>query len=196
MVSEGTRIPLAEARALADELIAMLNPYCERLEIVGSIRRQRSTIGDIELLAVPRIVDRFDMFGLPTGNTFDVLGDYCTQMLRHGLLAHRPDKNGRPAFGDRYKRLSYQGVGLDLFSVLRPAQWGVLSVIRTGSADFSHRLVTPVEQGGWMPEGMYCRDGALWCARQGVAFETPEEGDVFAAICRDYVPPEHREVTP
>lgn len=193
-MSEGTRIPLAEARAIAGELLALLNPYCERLEVVGSIRRERPTIGDIELLAVPRLVDRFDMFGLPTGQDFDVLADYCTQMVRHGLLTHRPDKNGRSAFGSRYKRLSYQGIGLDLFSVLQPAQWGVLSVIRTGSADFSHRLVTPVEQGGWMPQGMYCRDGALWCATQDTAFETPEEADVFAAIGRSYVPPEQREV--
>jgi DNA polymerase/3'-5' exonuclease PolX len=192
-MSEGARIPRIDALALADQLVILIGPYCERIQILGSLRRLRPDVGDIELLTIPRLVDRVDMFGLPTGDE-DCLFDRCVELLAKGIFQHRPDKHGRPAFGFKYKRLSYEEVALDLFSVLPPAQWGVLSVIRTGSAEFSHRLVTPVEQGGWMPRGMYCRDGALWDATSGSAFETPEEEHVFAALGRPYVEPQDREV--
>lgn len=78
------------------------------------------------------------------------------------------------------------------------SQWGVLSIIRTGSNGFAKRLVTPVEKGGWMPAGRWIVDGALWrWRRAGIepeAIATPEEIDVFCAINRDYIPPELREV--
>lgn len=186
---------MADAQKLAAELTALLSPFCERLEVVGSIRRERPTIGDIELLAVPRLTDRTDMFGLPSGQDTDELEVECRRLIGLGVLLNRPDKNGRPAFGHRYKRLRCGDVGLDLFSALPPAEFGVLQVIRTGSADFSHRLVTPVEQGGWMPRGMVCRDGCLWDLSTGAAFPTPRESDVFAAIGQDYVEPAKREVS-
>lgn len=198
-MSEGTRIPWAEARALADELLVLLGPYCERLEVVGSIRRKRPTIGDIELLAVPKQTEVMatDLFGERPDQavTLDELHDRCNALFTEHVLSTRLDKNGRRAFGHKYKRLHYRGVGLDLFAVLKPAQWGVLSVIRTGSADFSHRLVTPVEQGGWMPGDLYCRDGSLWTT-QGDPILTPQEIHVFDALGRPYVPPELREVPP
>lgn len=195
-MSEGKRIPLAEARVLADELVALLSPHCERLEVVGSIRRQRPTIGDIELLAVPIAQVGLDLFGFqaPTPPVY-MLDEACQGMVHDGVLSHRLDKNGRPACGTKYKRLSYKDVGLDLFSVLPPAQWGVLSIVRTGSADFSHRLVTPIERGGWMPRNLYCRDGALW-ATDGHKLVTPREQDVFAFLGRPYVEPGLREVAP
>lgn len=192
-MSSGERIPLTQAQKLAAELLTLLSPYCERLEIVGSIRRERETIGDIELLAVPRTTERYDMFGTAMGTEIDALDEQCRCLIGRGILSHRLDKNGRNAFGKRYKRLRCGDVGVDLFSCLPPAEWGVLSVIRTGSADFSHRLVTPVEQGGWMPRGMVCRDGCLWDLTTGAAFPTPREVDVFAAIGRGYIEPRDRE---
>lgn len=195
-MSSGERISLAQAEQLAAELLEDFTPYCERIAVVGSIRRRRLTIGDLEILAVPVLLRETDLFGEYTGEAVSLLDDRCRHLLTTGELQHRPDKNGHNAFGSRYKRLSYRGVGLDLFCVLQPAQWGLLSIIRTGSADFSHRLVTPIEQGGWMPAGMICRDGSLWCLRTGQALPTPDEASVFAAIGRPYVEPWDREVAP
>jgi DNA polymerase/3'-5' exonuclease PolX len=190
-VSEGARIPLAEAEALAAELVDLLAPFCQRLEIVGSIRRRKPDVGDIELLAIPILDLEFDLFGDATGAAASLLDDQCLVLLEQGTLAHRLDKNGRSAFGSRYKRLLYKGVGLDLFSCLPPAQWGVLSVIRTGSSSFAHRLVSPTERGGWMPPRCHISDGALW--RDGQIVETREEAGLFREIGRDCIPPELRE---
>ena len=61
-----TRYPLPFARDQAHSLLRTLAPYCERIEIAGSIRRQAPTAGDIELVAIPRWEDgqpQRDMFG-------------------------------------------------------------------------------------------------------------------------------------
>jgi DNA polymerase/3'-5' exonuclease PolX len=42
------RIPLAAADAIAADVLAQLQPHCERIAIAGSVRRRRPTIGDIE----------------------------------------------------------------------------------------------------------------------------------------------------
>lgn len=192
MSTVAERIPLAEAEQLAAEVVELLAPHCERIEVAGSIRRKRPTIGDLEIVCVPKfVVVSRDLFGAVNAEA-NVLDTRAAWLVEDGVFAHRRDVNGRPAFGERYKRLTYRGRGLDLFSVLPPAQWGVIFLIRTGSADFSHRLVTPKRQGGWMSSGMHIANGVLW--RDTLAVPTPEELDVFCLLNRPYVEPERREV--
>ena len=137
------RVPLALARAVAEEARARLAPACDRLEIAGSIRRARPDVGDVELVAVPRVTPgRPDLFGTPMGAT-DELHALATALLAQGFLAHRPDRNGRWAFGEKLKRVVFRGAAgelpLDLFAVTPPAQWGVIFTIRTGPGAFSTR---------------------------------------------------------
>lgn len=197
MSATQTRLPRAEATALAWELVALLAPYCERLEVLGSIRRQRPDCGDIELLAISHSSKEIttDLFG-------EAVHYELVSLLDHqlaALLANGDIEKRQPIrWGDRYKALLFDGFPVDLFICRPPAQWGVLSIIRTGSNDFAKRLVTPVEKGGWMPAGRWIVDGALWrWRRPGIepeAIDTPEEMDVFCAINRPYVPPELREI--
>jgi hypothetical protein len=44
---------LEQAKELAEAAKAELEPYCHRIEIAGSIRRQKPDVGDIELVCVP-----------------------------------------------------------------------------------------------------------------------------------------------
>ena len=188
-MSSGERIPLAQAEHLAAELVELLTGYCERIEIVGSIRRRTATVGDIELLMIPTTEEdlQYDLFGeviaRPLLNVLDI---HLDTLLAEGVLGQREPRR----WGPRYKAATYRGFAVDLFSAIEPAQWGVLQVIRTGPAKFSHRLVTSEKQGGWCPEGCRFWSGAFW--RNGELLITPTERDVFAAVGRDYVPPDAR----
>jgi DNA polymerase/3'-5' exonuclease PolX len=187
MSDTGTRLPLAEAEILAGEIVSLLAPYCERLEIVGSIRRRKADIGDVEILAIPRFQEwaSATLFGDPERvNTLDC---FCRGLLTGFVFNPR----GRGAFGERYKQLEYKGFAMDLFSCLPPAQWGVLQVIRTGPADFSHRLVKDRRYGGMLPPWAVVREGAIW-HRDGALQETPTEADVFRMLGVEFVPPEAR----
>lgn len=206
MSTTNARVPLAQARLIAEALVASLAPVCERIEIAGSVRRQCSTVGDIEIVAVPNVAppvwQQTDLFGTATARSAeaeedngDALDTLLRDLLARGVVAHRLDKHGRPAFGRRYKRLTYGpggGIGLDVFAVKPPAQWGVLLAIRTGSAGFARRLVTSRVMGGWLPVGCQVKDGAVWDGRSGQVVPMPQEADLFRFCEVPYLPPEQR----
>jgi DNA polymerase/3'-5' exonuclease PolX len=197
-MSDGPRLPLEVARGLADTLVELLRPGCERIEIAGSIRRERPEVGDIELLAVPR-------WDTLAGGLFGDIAESVNLLdveLRRleaadGLEDHsirrRLDKNGTPRWGERYKALTFHTVPVDLFICLPPAQWGVLYVIRTGPAEFGHALVTPQAHGGYLPSYLQVREGALRRRDTGEVVPTPEEVDVFRALGLQNLTPRARE---
>ena len=115
------------------------------------------------------------------------LDELCDELIALGTLALRLPV----AYGPRYKRLLYQGVPLDLFSVLPPAQWGVIMVIRTGPAQFSHRIVTPKRYGGLLPSHLRVKDGAVWHGEEMVP--TPEEADFLRLLGLEWVEPWERK---
>ena len=178
---------LATMRAIGERLVETWAPACERIEIAGSVRRGAPDPHDLELVAIPRMqvaVAVRDMFRdtqttMSERNLFDEL---LAEWKADGRLRDRPDKNGRGAWGPKFKRaLTAEGVAVDIFSCGSPlgSQWGVIFAIRTGPADFSHALVTSRLDGGFMPVGMRVKDGHLW--RNDILVETPEE----EALCRE-----------
>ena len=44
------KLVLPHAKAILDQL----SPFCERAEIVGSVRRVKTHVGDVELLIIPK----------------------------------------------------------------------------------------------------------------------------------------------
>lgn len=161
----------------------------ERVEIAGSIRRQKPEVKDIELVAIPKpLINIFGeaVFEEPLPITSRLHG--LSQSGQINLI-----KNGL-----RYKQfelLEYPDrPRVDLFLVIPPAQWGAIFTIRTGSADFSRWLMTPRRKGGCMPDNMRQRDGALWDGEQ--MLETPTEESYFEALGIPWVPPEQRNQVP
>lgn len=54
------------ALKIAEGLVCEFGPYCERVEIAGSIRRGKAEVGDIEIVAVPRFTAMYtERDGLP-----------------------------------------------------------------------------------------------------------------------------------
>lgn len=188
------RIPYAHALDVAEDLRDLLDPFVVQFEIAGSIRRKSGDVKDIEIVAVPRMDSVVvDLFG-GTSDT-NMLDQHCDQLRARAVLTDRLDKNGRPAWGTKYKRTMYQGIPVDLFSVLPPAQWGVIMAIRTGPWLFSQSLVTQKIKGGLLPNEFFVRDGALWVKHWGdepSIIPTPTEEDFFAAIGMPYIAPEKR----
>jgi DNA polymerase/3'-5' exonuclease PolX len=193
------RYALVAARTVAQQLVGELAPACERIAIAGSIRRKIPEVSDIELVVIPKVVELpgpATLFGDDQPERLNVLDELCHALRSQGTLADRLDKNGRAAWGPRFKRMRYRGCAVDLF-VVTPETWGVQLALRTGPADYSHQLVTPhgvyfrdsrgARRGGLLPLGMRVADGRLLSADG--AIETPEERDLFAVIDEPYREP-------
>ncbi len=140
----------SDALSIAKHLITRLAPYCQRIEIAGSVRRQKPEVKDIELVAEPLLTPVVDMFG-PTGVLHNPFTNYSWDALGQII------KNG-----DRYKQIDLPtGIKLDLFIVLPPAFWSTIYTLRTGSPEFSHWLVTRRNMGGALPSDCRVEDGRV-----------------------------------
>ena len=177
MSTTKTKMPYADALALADHLVKKLQLGCERILIAGSLRRQKHEVGDIELVAMPMIVPTYDMFGSPVaGMEHSALDDALTQINWEGQTKNGP----------KYKQFMYSGASVDLF-IANAETWGCVATIRTGSADFTHWLVTPRRHGGGCPSHLKFSEGRLVCG--GAHYPTSEEIDVFAALELPWIEP-------
>jgi DNA polymerase/3'-5' exonuclease PolX len=166
------RYPLEIAEQIAARHIERLSPFCERIEIAGSIRRRKAEVGDIEIVAQPLTL--LDMFGQQAG--YQALA-----------LPYRAIKNG-----ERYKQYALpEGINLDLFIVLPPAQWGVIFALRTGGAKFSQQLVTHRPY-GYLPPEYFVSGGAVHRAYTGEIVPTPEEEDFLSLCGVAHIPPHER----
>ena len=58
-------IPLKEAQNIAVEICYQLEPFCEKINIAGSVRRKKQEVKDIEIVCVPKLETQYDMFGTP-----------------------------------------------------------------------------------------------------------------------------------
>ena len=47
-----TELELAKAKLLAKQVEEIVKPLCDKLEVVGSIRRQKPTVGDVDFVSV------------------------------------------------------------------------------------------------------------------------------------------------
>jgi DNA polymerase/3'-5' exonuclease PolX len=178
-MSTGVKTPYDIALAKAQALAAALEPYCERILIAGSLRRQKPEVGDLELVIIRRVEDETDMFDLPTGRLIDT--------LTPGLEAigiSRFTKNG-----SKLKQFTWQDMTAELYIATRDT-WGCLATIRTGSSDFSQWLVTDKRHGGACP-GMYAFKEGRLCV-DSVPVPTPQEEDVFRLLELEWIDPVER----
>lgn len=186
-VNHKKRYHREDALKVARELQAMLAPACERIAIVGSLRRGKAEVHDAELLFVPRYSERpEDMF---SSRVVDVADEVCEKLLKDGVLAKRPNVNGHFAWGESNKLAIHvaSGMPVDLFAT-QPNRWYVSLVIRTGSKDTNLRLTTGAMKLGRKLNaygtGVTMPDGSVVPAHS--------EEHVFWLCNVPYIPPDKR----
>lgn len=137
MTAPKTRWPLADAEAVGRDLVEILDPSCERIEIAGSIRRRRPDVGDVELLCISRVGE---MVALGSNLTLDAEID---TLIFNNVLAKRLNKAGRTNYGQWNKLMVHvaTGIPVDIFSTTED-NWGMAFVVRTGPAEMNIRMMT------------------------------------------------------
>lgn len=183
------------AHRIAEEYCQLLEPAYKRIQIAGSLRRLKTAVDDIDLVAEPLIVPVHDLFGDQVGER-NLLHDLLDTLKASGRL--QLDDHVRRD-GLRSKRFVHSDHGdqraitVDLWMVSPPAQWGVLFALRTGPADYSHWLVTQRSKGGAMPAETYCKDGAIWY--DDTPLPMAEERDFLTFLDLGYRDPVERRPT-
>jgi DNA polymerase/3'-5' exonuclease PolX len=187
-MSTGVRVPISEARFVADQLLARFTSAVQRIEVAGSIRRGRQDVGDIEIVAIPIIRTEPDgFFGERRTNLLTVALD---EMVATGMLQSHPTD---PKRGERYSKLMHpSGLQLDLFSTTAES-WGLIYLIRTGPADYSRQFVTDLRKRALHASEGQLHRGSMGCGSYVCeVVPTPNEEDVYAAARWPFVAPHLR----
>lgn len=137
---EDSRYPLAKAQEIAENLIKILAPHCERIHIAGSIRRKKPYVKDIEIVCQPKKDVFTNLFGEEINTGVDAQFKKTVTKLGEAVKG-KPD--------GKYMQIKLpQEIKLDLF-MPDAADYFRQFAMRTGSADYSTNVIA----GGWVKLG-------------------------------------------
>ncbi len=174
-----TKISLEIAKRKASEIVEFLTPFVQRIEIAGSIRRQKEFVGDVEIVVIPKMTEVRNLFGESAGMISNL---ESAPFVEIGRLT----KNG-----SKFKQiLLTEGYCLDLFVVTHPAQWGLILCLRTGPSQFSQWTMTQRNKGGVLPSYAKVKNGFVYVDEK--VFPCPEEIDFLNFCDLGWVEPSER----
>jgi DNA polymerase (family 10) len=124
-------ISLDRAKATADAILERLAPFCKKqadgqtpyILVVGSVRRRRQWVNDIDILLIP-----------------EDYWNFVNKIKSLGTI-----KSG----GNKIIRLDAGSIPVDIY-IASEETWATLMLIRTGSVENNIRLCARAKQRGWI----------------------------------------------
>jgi DNA polymerase/3'-5' exonuclease PolX len=185
-----TKRPLQDAQNDAILLRAMFEGCFDRWEIAGSVRRQKSEVGDVEHVVIPRIgeVPGENIFGAK--ERVNLLWHRIDQLVNAGKLTRHVYGAGSKVsnrWGEKYRGVDFRGFNHEIFCA-DASNWGCIYTIRTGSAEFSHQLVARM-----LRQGLYRQQGGhVIHVKSGERVKCPDERTFFRLCGAELIQPERR----
>ena len=180
-MAEGTKMRLGQARLIAKTICMALEPYVDRIEIAGSIRRCWPEVNDIDIVLIPK------------GWALHKIREAVMGWLpgTDDILSNAPDYPYK--WGPKLATFNYQGMAqVDLYFA-DAVTWPVLLLIRTGSKEHNVFLCTTAKNRGMK----LCADGSgIYRDHEGTErVEAVTEGDIYGALDLPYFEPVDRSGT-
>ncbi len=172
---------LDQAITAANQVKDLLAKYCEKIEVAGSIRRQRPECNDIDLVCLP-IPGQEAALRVRIGEK--------TKLIQSGekILSTMLDWRPSAAHPDGVRLdIYFAHAGIPDMIDPTPGNWGSVLLCRTGSKEHNAYLCKVAQDMGckWEPaRGIVCKGKVI-------ASETEE--DIFRALDLEFVNPEMRE---
>ena len=173
---------IKEVLPIADSFVEKFKPFCEKIEICGSIRRKKSMVGDIEILCIPKkikvpVSPQYSLFG---DDEYTEITDPILMEIIRDYKILRGNLNGG-------KIVSFEtpdDIQVDVFTAM-PMNYGYIKILRTGSAEYNMSFILPrLKQRGYKMNGFVFKDGIM--------VPTPDELDIYKLIDSDFHLPEDR----
>ena len=108
---------LEQAQKLANQIVELISPLCDRITIAGSIRRKKPEVRDVDIVLIPKPL-------LWTRIIATLQRTMGAIVLKRGI---------------QLAQLTINGINVDLYAT-NPKEWEALLLIRTGSAEHNIKL--------------------------------------------------------
>jgi DNA polymerase/3'-5' exonuclease PolX len=137
------------ALPIVNKIVEQLRPYCDKIDIAGSCRREKPDVGDLEICAIAKMVSvkSDDLFGDPKLVVSPEFAKIANGLGK--IIKGKPD--------GRYMQIELpEGINLDLFMPDAHDYYRQFA-IRTGSSAYSFGAIAT----GWKKLGWVGTDGGL-----------------------------------
>ena len=161
-------LEFSEANQIAEEVKFQVVRYCEKIVVVGSLRRNKPTVRDVDFVVVTNDLDWYN------------LGQELRRMKTKKVTAGNKIIKTLYPYGDKYFQLDFYRASSDNF--------GVIKLIRTGSADHNMWLAQLA-----ISKGMRIKFSQGLIKDEKVIAGKTEEG-IFEALEIPYKEPKDREI--
>jgi DNA polymerase/3'-5' exonuclease PolX len=186
---------LATAQKYAAQIVEWLLPNCERIEIAGSIRRQRPEVNDIDIVCIPKQTVYTDMFKVETGRQNHLW------MFLINYVNNHPSRNvvASVATGERVRIIQGDQPGCKQMIIQLPKVQ--LDLWFADESNFASRLLMRTgskEHNIWFAQRAQDRGGkwnpyeGLWLNNRRLPAAT--EADLYTALGVSPVDPINREL--
>jgi len=161
-------LEFSEAKQIAEEVEFQVVRYCEKIVVVGSIRRNRPIVHDVDFVVVTNDLDWYN------------LGQELRRMKTKTINAGNQIIKTLYLYDDKYFQLDFYRASNDNF--------GVIKLIRTGSADHNMWLAQLA-----ISKGIRIKFNQGLMKDEKVIAGKTEEG-IFEALEIPYKKPKDREI--
>lgn len=160
-----------DAAVLADRVVHCIEHLCDKIQVVGSIRRKRPEVHDIDIVLIPQAW----------------MWNTIIQSLKTNMNAHVVKAGQELATLEVPIGATNETISVDIYKA-RPETWGVLLLIRTGSKEHNIKLCSRARAMGMM---LSAKEGVI---KDGKIIASRTEKEIFEALGMEYVEPENREI--
>lgn len=165
---------LEAAREIVTAMVEILRPYCEKIEIGGSIRRGKPEVKDAEIVAIPKT--SFLSF------TDELVTSGAVEKALYG-------ETKTTRWGDKYRGMLYRDLKIELF-LTDVDSWGYIWWLRTGPGDANTFIMQWLK---WKQAPIQAKDGAWW-RLETHRLRIATEEDMFGLLKMPYIAPAERSV--
>ena len=162
---------LEEAAVLADRIVHSIEHLCDKIQVVGSIRRKRPEVHDIDIVLIPQAW----------------MWNTIIQRLKTNMLARVVKAGQELATLKIPTGTTSETMQVDIYRA-RPETWGVLLLIRTGSMEHNVMMCSRARTLDMM------LSAARGVIKGGKVIASRTEKEIFHALRMEYVEPENREI--
>ncbi|MFX1476938.1 MAG: hypothetical protein ACFFCI_02290 [Promethearchaeota archaeon] len=177
------------AKKRANNIIGSLAFGCQKIQVAGSIRREKSEVGDIEIVVIPKIT--IDKIQSGLGKFFDLpMTNEINHLERRLNFMYKAEEFKFGKNGNKYKELIFPDFKVDLF-IANEQNFGLILMIRTGPANYSKNFMVELNR-----RGQYkVKDGFLWKIQSENVYtkvNVPNETILYETVGFHYLEPKER----